>query len=150
MMRNRHPGFFLQLQGHDVAGIGDGHPNAGEAGGHDPRRERGHLGGREQVLGVAVRLGRRHMARRVDDDVAARELLVVARAVDDARTARIIGHGVEHVVGLCAGELRVPIAEPQLLHRSVRKKHVRHMRAHMAQTDDSDLAQAAHFRLRCV
>ena len=84
------------------------------------------------------------MPRGVHDHVALGKIFVVACAVDHARATRVIGHRIEHIVGLRAAQLKVTVAKPQLLHRAMGKKNVRHVRAHMTQTDNANLTQASH------
>ena len=84
------------------------------------------------------------MPRGVHDHVALGKIFVVARAVDHARTTRVVGHRVKHVVGLRVAQLKVAVTKPQLFHRAMGKKDIRHMRAHMTQTDNANFTQASH------
>ena len=135
-----------ELGADHVAGVRDRDEDALKAGiDHALGKGARGIGGKEQ-LAVAVAGGEGHLAGGVDDDVAARELLVVVMAVHDLGVVGDEGEGVVQVLGLGRDLFVVDVAEIELVGNALEQKAVRHVGAHMALTDDADFARAVHMR----
>ena len=132
------------LRGNHVAGVGDGDDDAPKAGVHQAARPgAGDLGGHKE-LAVAVAGGLGHVTGGVDHHVAAGEKLVLLAAVDHAAVVRIEAHGVSEVLALALQLLRVDVGEVELVCHALHEQAVCHVRAHVALSDDADLANECH------
>lgn len=135
------------LGAYHVAGVGDGDEDALKAGVDDAvGKGAGGVGGKEQ-LAVAVARRKRHLAGGVDHDVAACELLVAVAAVDDLGVIGNKGEGVAQVLNLGGDLLLIDIAEVQLVGDALEQQAVGNVGAHVALTDDTDLARLVHKRV---
>lgn len=132
------------LRADDVAGIGDGDPDALEAGvSHAGDEGAGDLGGHEQ-LAVTVLGGTRNVAGSVHDDVAAGELLVLVTAVHDLAVVRVERQRIREVLGLARELLGVDVAQVQLVDKPLDEKRVRNVSAYVALAKDANLTDASH------
>ena len=133
-----------QLGAHDVAGVGDAHEDAVEAGVDDAfGKGAGGVGGKEQLT-VAVTSGQRDLAGSVDDDVAAGQLLVVVVAVDDLGVIRDKRKGVAQVLDLGRHLGLVDITQVQLVGNALHKQAVGDMCSYVALADHTDLTRLVH------
>ena len=90
------------------------------------------------------------LAHAVDDDVAVPQVGEVSGIHGDA-VGQVRG-GVPQVLDLAGQLLLLPIHQHQLVRNALDRQGVRHMGAHMAQTDDADFSRFhmkfLHFTLK--
>ena len=127
-----------------VARVGDGHPDALEAGVGDAGHEgAGNVGGHEE-LAVAIGGGGGDLAGGVHDDVAAGQALVLVAHGHDLAGARIERQRVRKILRLARELLHLDVGEIELVGNPLHEQGVRNVRAHVTHAHDADLADECH------
>lgn len=134
-----------KLRADHVAGVGDRDQDAVEAR-IDNAVGKGAAGVRgKEELAVAVASGQRDLAGGVNDDVAARKLLIAVLAVDDLGVVRAELQRVAQVLRLGRGFDGVDVAQVELVRQALQQQAVRHMGAHVAHSHNANGSRLDHY-----
>ncbi len=129
---------------YNVAGVGDGDPDAIEAGVDNAVCKRAcRVGGAEQ-LAIAVACGLSHVTCGVNDDVAAGKFLVAVAHVNNLGVIRHKRKRVVQVLGLRGNLLCVDIAQVKLVYQALNEQGVGNMCAYVALSQYANLTCCSH------